>query len=151
MLKETIATDLITALKAHDALRVSTLRLLTSAIRNEEIAQRKGGDVKLEDDAVLAVIRREVKQRNDAIEEYKKGGRQDLVDKETAEKIILESYLPAQLSDDALQALVAKGVATSGAMGPNDFGKAMKTVMALVQGRADGGRVSTILKAALTK
>ncbi|MBI5798548.1 MAG: GatB/YqeY domain-containing protein [Candidatus Yonathbacteria bacterium] len=151
MLKEKISGDLITALKAHEELRVSTLRLLTSAIRNEEIAQRKGEDVKLNDDAVLAVIRREVKQRNDAIDEYKKGGRQDLVDKETAEKTILESYLPAQLSDDELTALVAKGVATSGAIGPNDFGKAMKAVMALVQGRADGGRVSTILKVALTK
>lgn len=149
-LKEKIHATLTDAQKARDSIRVSTLRLLHAAVRNEEIARQKGEPVSLGDEDVLAVIRREVKQRNDAIAEYTKGGRQDLVDKETAEKAILEAYLPQQMTDEELLACIEKGIAGCGAVRPTDFGKAMKSVMGEVKGRADGGRVSAALKNRLT-
>ena len=150
MLKNKLKSDLAEAQKSKHELRVSTLRLLHAAIRNEEIARQKGVPVSLDDDDVLAVIRREVKQRNDAMSEYAKGGRQDLVDKETSEKLILEAYLPQQMTDEELLACIDKGLAGCGAIGPADFGKAMKSVMAEVRGRADGTRVSQALKKRLT-
>jgi len=144
-LKEQIANELKMAMKNRDAVTTSVLRLLTTAIKNEEIAKIK----KLTEEEALAVIRREVKQRNDAVVEYQKGGRPELAAKEEGEKKILEAYLPAAMSDEELQKIVTATIAETGAKSKADFGKAMKAVMTKTKGQADGQKVSQLVKAAL--
>lgn len=139
-----IQEDMKQALKAGEKLRLSTLRLLLSALKNESIEKRH----ELGEDEILTVLRREVKQRLNAIEEYKKGQRQDLVDQAKAEITILESYLPQQLSDEELRALAENVVAELNATA-GEFGKVMGKLMPLVKGRADGNRVQAVVKQVL--
>jgi len=141
-LKDKILQDMKEAMKARDQLRLSTLRLLVSQIKNREI-DAKG---ELKDDEVLALIRKEVKQRLDSISQYEKGGRQDLADKERAEMEILKAYLPEELSREALLAIIDEAISATGAHSPKDIGKVMKEVMPKVKGRADGKVVNELVR-----
>lgn len=139
-LSEQISKDFIVAYKDKDEIKSSVLRLLKSAIQNEEISKKSA----LSDDEVIKIVQREIKQRNDSIVEYEKGGRADLVDQEKNEIIVLSEYLPTQLSDEELTAII-----TESANGESDFGKVMGKVMPRVAGKADGNRVSAIVRKVL--
>ena len=144
-----ITTDLKSAMRARDELRVSVLRMLISAVRNKEIEKRgRGGDSVLTDDEQMAVVRSEAKKRRDAIEGYTKAGRAESAAQEQAEKNILEEYLPVEMSDDELKKLLeplVKGASMS------DFGRIMGLAMKAVAGRASGDRVGAIVKELLDK
>lgn len=146
-LKEKLANDMKEAMKAREAgkARLSVIRLVRGAIRQIEIDQK----VELDDEGVLAVISKEVKQRRDSIEEFKKGGREDLVAQNEADIAILMEYLPAQLSKAEVKALVEEAVAAVGATGPKDMGKVMKELMPKVKGKADGKLVNQLVKEAI--
>jgi uncharacterized protein len=145
-LRETIQQNTITAMKAKDAARLETLRMLAAAIQTREIADRTK---KLTDDDILAIVKSEVKKRSDAAEDYTKGGRPELAEKERAEITILEGYLPAQLSDEAIGTYVAEAIAETGASSAQQFGDVMKALMPKIAGRADGKRVSAVVKQTL--
>ena len=144
-LVQRIAADLTDAMKRKDASVVDTLRMLRAATKNAEIEKRRP----LEEPETVAVIRSSIKQIKDARQDFLTGGRQDLVDKADAETAVLGKYLPAELTDDELKAIVEEAVAASGAAGPKDFGKAMGAAMKAVAGRAEGGRVGELVKARL--
>lgn len=146
-LKEKLANDMKEAMKAREAgkVRLSVIRLVRSAVRQIEIDEK----VELDDEGILAVISKEVKQRRDSIEEFKKGGREDLVAQNEADAAILMEYLPAQLSEAEVRALVDEAVAAVGAQGPKDMGKVMKELMPKVKGKADGKLVNQLVKEAL--
>src|SRR5712692_5964641 len=141
MLSERIDAEMKEAARAQDKRRLGTLRMLKSALKYREIETSKV----LEDPEIVTVI----KQRRDAAAQYKAGGRPELADNENAEIAILEAFLPRQLSDAELQALVQEAVSASGAKGPKDMGSVMKALMPKVQGKAEGKRVSEAVKAAL--
>jgi uncharacterized protein len=132
-------------MRSGDALRRDTLRMAESAIYNAEKRDRRT----FSDDEVAAVIAREVKTRRESVEAFTKGGRTDLADKESAEIGILSEYLPQQLSDPELEALVTEAVASTGASGPRDMGKVMGWLSPKTRGRADGRRVSELVTARL--
>jgi hypothetical protein len=146
-LKDRLQSDLTTAMKARDELRTATLRMALTAIKNEEVSG--GAARELDDAAVLKVLAREGKKRREAAEAYVAAGRQELAERETAEGAVLEEYLPAQLGDDELDALVAAAVAEAGATSPQQMGAVMKLVTPRVAGRAEGGRVAAAVKKAL--
>ena len=141
-IKEKLKADLVTAMKARAELKVSTLRLITSAIKNKEIDERK----ELDDEGVLAVLNTAAKQRRDSIEQFEKGGRQDLADKEKAELVIIQEYLPQQLSKEEVAAFIKEAIAETGAAGAKDMGKVMKALMPKVKGKADGKLVNELVK-----
>jgi len=145
MLSERIDAEMKEAARAQDKRRLGTLRMLKSALKYREIETGKA----LEDAEVIAVAQTLIKQRRDAAAQYKSGGRPELADNETAEIAILEAFLPRQLSDAELQALVQEAIAASGAKGAKDMGAVMKALMPKVQGKAEGKRVSEAVKAAL--
>jgi uncharacterized protein YqeY len=138
----TLQADMKQALKAGEKLRLSTLRMLISSIKNESIEKRN----ELTDEEVLTVIQREVKQRRNAIEEYKKGNRDDLVIQAEEEIAFLEAYLPKQLSDEELEALVKETMAEVNISSPKEMGKLMAKLMPKVKGKADGTRVQAMVK-----
>ncbi len=146
MIAETITQKIAEAMKAKDEIRLSTLRLLSSALNYEKIAKQH--DLTQEEE--LAVVRREAKKRKDAIEAYTKAGAKDRAEKEGEELAILEEYLPAQMSDEELQRIVQEVVEELKPQGMQDMGKVMGVAMAKVQGRADGTKVSEIVKAKLS-
>ncbi len=146
-LKERITDDMKTAMRAKDAPRLLTIRGLLAAMKQREVDER----IELDDSAVVAIVDKLVKQRKDSIEQFTAGGRQDLVDKERAELAVLEGYLPARLSADAVASEVAALVAELGATGPGDMGKVMAAAKARFSGRADMTLVSSSVKAALAK
>ncbi|HEY7560120.1 MAG TPA: GatB/YqeY domain-containing protein [Candidatus Binatia bacterium] len=133
------------ALKSGDTIRLSTLRLLLAAVHNEEIKVRK----ELGSEEIQKVISTLSKQRSEAIELYRKGGRDDLARKEEAELEILQAYLPRPLTEQQVQSLIRESIAEVGATGAQDLGKVMKHVMPKVSGRADGKRVNELAKALL--
>ncbi len=141
-LKEQIMQDMKEAMKSKDSLKVSTLRLLISEIKNKEIEKRG----ELSDDEILAVIQKAVKQRKESIEKYKEAGRTDLAEKEEKELKILESYLPQPLSKEELEAIIEEAIKETGATTPKDMGKVMKVVMPKVRGRADGKLVNQMVR-----
>ena len=141
-LYEQIDLDLKASMRAQDARRTSTLRLLKSALKNAAIDKRQDT---LGDPDVLAIVSRQIKQRREAIDAYRNGGRADLVAQEEAELAILTRYEPPQLGDADLRQLVDQAIAATGAAGPADQGKVMKPLMAQLQGRADGKRVSQLV------
>lgn len=145
-LKNQIAQDLTTAMKAQDELRTSTLRLLKTAVVNKEIETRKGD---LDDAGVLAVIGSLTKQRREAAEQYRAAGRQDLADREAAESAVLQQYLPQQVSPEQLSAEVGRIISETEARGPKDLGAVMKVASAALRGRADGKAVSDEVRAQL--
>ncbi|MFD9794584.1 GatB/YqeY domain-containing protein [Streptomyces sp. NPDC059070] len=149
-LKATLKDDLTTAMKARDELRSSTLRLTLTAIAKEEVAGKSARE--LSDEEVLTVIAKEAKKRREAAEAFDQGGRTESAAKERAEGEILDAYLPKQLTDDELNAIVAEAVAeakAAGAEGPRAMGAVMKIVKPKVAGLADGGRVSAAVKTLL--
>jgi uncharacterized protein YqeY len=145
-LKEKILQDMKGAMKARDSLKLSTLRLLVSQIKNREIDAKD----ELKDDEVLALIQKAVKQRQDSINQYEKGGRQDLADKEKAEMVILKAYLPEELSQEELLTIIDEAVSVTEASSPKEMGKVMKEVMPKVRGRADGKEVNELVRKRLT-
>src|SRR3989344_2318791 len=149
-LKTAIAEDTTRSLRAKDERRLVTLRMLSSAINNREIDKRGKGEVgEITEEDILGVLRSEAKKRRDAIIEFEKGGRPDLVEKEKQELSIFEVYLPAQLDDAAIEAVVESVVAEFGSVGAKDFGRVMREVMKRFGGRASGDRVSRAVKAIL--
>ena len=146
-LKEQLTEDMKTAMKAKEAgkQRLGVIRLVRSAVRQLEIDGKK----ELDDAGVLAVLSKEVKQRRDSIEEFRKGGREDLVKQNEEEIAILMEYLPQQLSEDEVRSLVKEAVTASGASSPKDMGKVMKLLMPKVKGRADGKLVNDLVRGML--
>lgn len=146
--KSTLRDDLHSSMREHDALRSETLRMALTAITNEEVSGTSARA--LSDDEVLKVLAKEAKKRREAATAYLEAKRPELAAKEEAELTILEAYLPAQLSDTELQVLVARALDETGAEGMPQIGLVMKAASTLVAGRAEGGRVAAIVKAALT-
>jgi len=144
-LRDTIDADIKDALKSGAKDKVSTLRMLNAALKNKQIDRRRP----LTEEEVIETVRSLIKQRHDSIEQFAKGGRQDLVDKETAEIAVLERYLPQQMAREELEALVRAAITQTGAQGARDMGKVMKAIIPMVGGRADGKLVSEIVKNAL--
>ena len=147
MLADTIDADMKAAARAKEARRLGTLRLLKSQVKYREIEKGKAVD----DADVIAVIGSMIKQRKDSASQYAAGGRPELAEQENAEIAILEAYLPRQLTDAELAALVQESVAAAGAKGPRDMGAVMKVLMPKIAGRAEGKRVSDAVKGALSK
>lgn len=141
-LEERLEKDFKEALRAGDKERVSTLRLIKAAI----VQKGKEKGQKVDDGAILDLLSTAVKQRKEAIEAYKKGGREDLSAKEQRELEIIQKYLPEPLSEDEIVACVDAVISDLGATSPKDMGKVMKVLMAEVKGRADGGLVNRIVK-----
>ncbi len=146
-LKEQITEDMKAAMRAKDATRLGTIRLLTAAMKQKEVDER----IELTDTLVLAIIEKMIKQRKDSISQFEAGARQDLADIEKAELAVLSAYMPAAMSDAEIQAEVAKAVAATGAAGPQDMGKVMAVLKPALAGRADMTAVSALVKAALVK
>ncbi len=146
-LKDRLKQDLTTSMKARDELRTSTLRMALTAIGNEEVAGKAARTLSGEEE--LKVVAREAKKRREAAEAFRSGGADERAERELAEEAVLETYLPAQLSDAELHELVAQAVQESGASGPQAMGAVMKVVGPKVSGRAEGGRVAAAVRAAL--
>jgi len=146
-LKDQIISDMTAAMKAKDAARTSTLRMVKAAIMHRE---KEGGDA-LTDEDVTKLLRSQMKQRRDSIEQYQKAGRQDLVDKEQAELATIEAYLPQAASQEDIDQAVANAIADTGASSMKDMGAVMKAAMAKLAGKnADGKMVSETVKAKLS-
>ena len=144
-LKERITEDMKAAMRAKDSARLGTIRLLQAAMKQKEVDER----VTLDDAAVIAIVDKLVKQRKDSIAAFGQAGRQDLVDKESAELAVLQAYLPERLSAEEVAAAVKALVAETGASGPADMGKVMGAAKAKLAGKADMAAVSAAVKAAL--
>ena len=146
-LKDRVTEDMKAAMRAKDAARLSTIRMLLAACKQREVDER----IVLDDAAVVGLVDNLIKQRKDSIAAFELAARADLVDKEKAEVLVLEAYLPQRLSADEVAAAVARIVASLGAGGPGDMGKVMGAVKAELAGKADMGMVSAAVKSALAK
>ncbi len=145
-LKDDISSEVITALKAKDSMRVATLRYLLSAVKNKEKDLRRD----IEDPEVVAVAQVQVKQRRDSIEQFVSGGREDLADKERAELEILMNFVPEEMDADEIRSIVTEAKEATGATSMKDMGKLMGAIMPKVKGRADGKLVNSIVKELLS-
>jgi uncharacterized protein YqeY len=143
-----LSENLKEALKAGDKIKISTLRLMLSEVKNRKIADRTD---KLQDETMIGIIQKMARQRKESIEQFKKGGREDLAEKESKELSILEEYLPQQLSEEDLEKIVSESIAQTGAASIKDMGKVMKDVMSRVQGQADGKIVGELVKKKLSQ
>ena len=146
-LKDRITEDMKSAMRAKEADRLSTIRMLLAACKQKEVDER----VVLDDAAVIGIVDKLIKQRKDSIAAFTSAGRMDLADKETAEVAVLTAYLPQRLSADEVAAEIAALVAELGAAGPGDMGKVMGAAKAKLAGKADMGMVSAAVKQALSK
>ena len=146
-LKEQITEDMKSAMRAKEAERLGTIRLLLAAIKQREVDER----ITVDDAGIIAIIEKLMKQRKDSIEQFQKAGRTDLVDQESKELAILQAYMPAQLSAAEVQSAIQKVIADLGASGPQDMGKVIGALKAQLAGKADMGTVSGLVKAALAK
>jgi uncharacterized protein YqeY len=147
-LQDKIQSDLADAMRRKEALRLSTLRMMKSAVKNKEIDKMKA----LEEGEVIAVLNTLVKQRKDSVEQFRKGGREELAQKEEAEIQIIEQYLPAAASEEEIHRAVEDAIRETGATSMKDMGKVMKETMARMAGKTvDGGRVSQLVKESLSK
>ena len=144
-LKEQITEDMKNAMRAKDAGRLGTIRLLQAAMKQKEVDER----VTLDDAAVIAIVDKLIKQRKDSIAAFEGAGRQDLADKEKAEMAVLQAYLPARMSEAEITQAVQAIVAEVGAKGPGDMGKVMGVVKTRLASKADMGQVSAAVKSAL--
>ncbi|HEX9719759.1 MAG TPA: GatB/YqeY domain-containing protein [Ramlibacter sp.] len=144
-LKERITEDMKAAMRARDAERLGTIRLLTAAMKQKEVDER----IELDDAAVIGIVDKLIKQRKDSVEAFEKAGRKDLADKEAAEIVVLQAYLPARLSAEEIAVEVNAIVGELGAKGPGDMGKVMGAAKARLAGKAEMGQVSAAVKAAL--
>jgi uncharacterized protein len=147
-LKEQLRADLTAAMKARDETRTRTLRMALTSVSNEEVSGDSARE--LSDDEVLKILTREAKRRREAAAAFDGAGRADQAAAERAEEEVLAAYLPAQLSDDELAALVAAAIAETGASGPYGIGQVMKAVTPKVAGRAEGSRVAALVRGQLT-
>lgn len=146
-LKDRITDDMKTAMRAKEAERLGTIRMLLAAMKQKEVDER----VVLDDAAIVAIVDKLIKQRKDSIAQFTQGGRTDLADKEAAELAVLEVYLPQRLSAEAIDAAVAAMVTELGAKGPGDMGKVMAAAKQRFAGNADMGLVSAAVKRALAQ
>jgi uncharacterized protein YqeY len=144
-LKEKIKDDIKQAMRDKHESRLGTLRMLSAAIQRREVDER----IQLDDTQVIAVIEKLVKQGRESIEQYVKGGRQELADKESGEIAVFQAYLPQQLSEAEIEKLVAEAIAATGAGSIKDMGKVMGVLKPRLQGRADMGKVGAKIKAKL--
>ncbi len=144
-LKDQISNDLKEAMRAGDARKRDAIRLLTAALKQKEVDERKA----LADADVVAIIDKMIKQRRDSIAQFEKGGRQDLADTEKFEVAVLQAYMPQALSDADIADIVAASITDSGAKGPADMGKVMALLKPKLAGRADMSKVSGLVKARL--
>jgi uncharacterized protein YqeY len=146
-LKDQITEDMKNAMRAKDTARLGTIRLLLAAVKQKEVDER----IELDDGAVVTIIEKLIKQRKDSISQFQTAKRDDLVAIESAELLILQAYMPEQMTEAEVAAVVVKAVAEVGATGPQDMGKVMGLVKSQLAGKADMGVVSAQVKAALTK
>ena len=144
-LKGRITEDMKSAMRSGDKERLGVIRMITAAIKQREVDER----IALDDSQVLAVLEKMIKQRKESLVQFQAGNRQDLVDKETAEITLLQSYLPAQLSDAEVDALISDAIASTGAASIKDMGKVMGIIKGKAQGRADMAAVGAKIKAKL--
>ena len=145
-LKSMITEDMKNAMRSKDINRLGTIRLLLAAIKQKEVDER----IELTDTQVITIVEKMIKQRKDSISQFTTAKRQDLVDQETSELLLLETYLPAQLSEEEILAKVKQTIEASGAVGPQDMGKVISILKPELAGQADMGKVSAIVKAALS-
>lgn len=148
-LKETLHSDLTDAIRSSDKVVSGTIRMVLTAITNEEVAGKEART--LTDDEIITVLSREAKKRREAAEEFAKAGRDDKAAEERAEGEVIAKYLPAQLSEDEIKAIIAEAVASTGAAGPSDMGKVMGAIKGKIAGKADGALVSSLVKSTLNK
>lgn len=146
-IKETLREDLTASIRSQDKVVSETLRMVLTAITNEEVAGKEART--LTDDEVITVLSREAKKRREAAEEFSKAGRDDKAAAEKAEGVIIAKYLPAQLSEDEIKKIITDAVAKTGAAGPADMGKVMGAIKPLIAGKADGALVSSLVKSTL--
>ena len=145
-LLDQIHSDLKEAMKAKDSIRLGALRLILTAVKNKEKELRR----ELEEREVLQIVSNQIKQRKDSIEQYRKSGREDVVQKEEQELEILQAYMPQQLSEEELEKLVTETIKEVGATSVKDLGKVMKAIMPRIAGRADGKVVNQMVRAQLS-
>jgi uncharacterized protein len=144
-LKERITDDMKAAMRAGEKDRLGVIRMITAAIKQREVDER----IVLDDTQVLSVLEKMIKQRKESLAQFQAGNRQDLVDKESAEITLLQTYMPSRLSDAEVDALIAEAIAATGASGIKDMGKVMGVIKAKAQGRADMAAVGAKIKAKL--
>ena len=147
-LKEKLQNDLTQSMRDRNEVRSGTIRMVLTAIKNEEVAGKEARE--LSDAEVITVLSREAKKRREAAEAYEQAGATDRAANEKAEGAIIAEYLPAQLSEQEIKDLIAAAIAETGASGPQQMGLVMKAIQPKTAGRADGGMVSSLVKAALT-
>ena len=148
-IKETLRSNLTEAIRSRDEITSSTIRMVLTAITNEEVSGKEARV--LSDDEVITVLSREAKKRREASEAFEAAGRADKAALEKAEGEVIAQYLPAQLSSDDIKKMIADAIALTGAAGPGDMGKVMGAVKGLIAGKADGSVVSNLVKEALNK
>jgi len=146
-LKEKLQNDLTSSMRARDEVRSSTIRMILTSIKNEEVAGKEARD--LSDAEIITVLSREAKKRREAAEAFDQAGAKDRADRERAEGGIIAEYLPAQLSESEIKELIVAAIAETGANSPAQMGLVMKSLQPKTAGKADGGLVSSLVKAAL--
>ena len=145
-LSETIQTDLVAAMRSKESLRLGTLRMIKTAIKNKEIEKRET----LSDGEIWSILQTLVKQRHDSAEQFRKGGREEMAENEEAEIGVIEEYLPVRATEEEIQAAIAEAIEETGAEGPRDMGKVMKSTRERLAGKTiDGKHVSTLVKESL--
>ncbi|MDJ0509905.1 MAG: GatB/YqeY domain-containing protein [Crocosphaera sp.] len=145
-LKETLTEDIKLAMKAKDKIRLETIRSIKKVVLEKEVEVRPKGQTELTPEQELEVLAQQAKQRRDSIEQYRQGGRDDLADKEAQELVIIEAYLPAQLSEEEIEAVIDNIIASVGASSAKEMGKVMGPAMKELKGKADGKKVQEIVK-----
>jgi uncharacterized protein YqeY len=146
-LKEKLQNDLTDAMRARDEIRSSTIRMILTSIKNEEVAGKEARE--LNDSEIITVLSREAKKRREAAEAFDQAGAKDRADQERAEGVVIGEYLPKQLTEDEIKSLIAAAMAETGASTPAQMGLVMKSLQPKIAGKADGGLVSSLVKAAL--
>jgi uncharacterized protein YqeY len=147
-LKEKLQNDLTAAMRARDEVRSATIRMILTAVKNEEVSGKEARE--LNDQEVITVLSREAKKRREAAEAFEQAGAADRAANEKAEGAIIAEYLPAQLSESEIKDLISAAIQETGAAGPQQMGLVMKSIQPKIAGRADGGLVSSLVKAALS-
>jgi hypothetical protein len=146
-LKEKLQNDLTDAMRARDEIRSSTIRMILTSIKNEEVAGKEARE--LNDAEIITVLSREAKKRREAAEAFDQAGAKDRADQERAEGVVIGEYLPKQLTEDEIKSLIAAAMAETGASTPAQMGLVMKSLQPKIAGKADGGLVSSLVKVAL--
>jgi len=149
-IKDRIISDMKKAMKERDSFRLQVLRSLKSKLMEKEISERKGGDAKLSDEQAVEVLMKAAKQRKESIDQFKSGGRDDLVEKEEKELVLIDSYLPEMMDEKEIRKKVQAKIEQTGATGMQDMGKIMGALMSELKGKAEGSEISRIVKEELS-